>query len=71
MSPFTIVMIVLAILLIGVILLQQKSSSLGAMAGDTGDEIAQTRRGADQLLHRLTIVLAVIFVAGALYGMFS
>ena len=62
---------IVSILLVGVILLQQKNSSLGSMmGGDAGDEMAQTRRGADKFLHILTIALAVLFVGGGLYAMF-
>lgn len=70
MEPFTIFMIAISIVLIGVILIQQKSSSLGGMAGqDAGEEIAQTRRGAERILHQLTILLAVVFALGAVYKM--
>lgn len=63
-------MIVLSLLLIGTILLQQKNSSLGSMAGqDAGEEIAQTRRGAEKFLHRLTILLALLFAGGGMYAM--
>lgn len=70
MSGFTIFMTAISIALIGVILLQQKSSSLGGMAGqDAGEEIAQTRRGAEKFLHQFTIFLVVVFALGAIYKM--
>ena len=60
-----------SVLFILVVLLQQKNSTLGSMmGGDMGEEIAQTRRGADQFLHRATIVLSILFVGGGLYAMF-
>ncbi len=63
--------VTISVLLIAVILLQQKNSSLGSMmGGDAGDEIVQTRRGADKVLHILTIVLGVCFVGGGVYAMF-
>ena len=61
----------ISVLLIAVILLQQRSSSLGAMmGGDTGDEIVQTRRGSDKFLYKATVVLGTIFVLGGIYSMF-
>ena len=63
---------VIAVLLIATILLQQKNSSLGSMMGqDAGDEIAQTRRGAEMFLHRCSIVFAVLFLGGGIFAMFS
>ena len=66
---FNIAFIIVSILLIITILLQQKSSGLGVLMGG-GEEIAQTRRGADQFLHYSTIVLSVLFFAGGFYSMF-
>ena len=62
---------IVSVLLVAVILIQQKNSTLGSMmGGDAGDEIAQTRRGADKFFHRMTIILGVLFVGGGLYSMF-
>lgn len=70
MDGFTIFMVTVSICLIGVILLQQKSSSLGSMSGeDAGEEIAQTRRGAEKFLHQITIFLVVLFTITAIYKM--
>ena len=66
----TIFFIIVSILLIGFILLQQKNSSLGSMGGaDSGDEMVQTRRGADSFLHVGTIILAVLFAGGGIMTM--
>lgn len=66
-----IIFAVISVLLIIVILLQQKSSALGSMMGsDSGDELVQTRRGMDQVLHQMTVILAVIFAAMGMYFMF-
>lgn len=62
---FQIVQLVLSILLIVVILLQQKGAGLGAAFGGTGG-VQSTRRGADKFLHRATIVIAILFVLNAL-----
>lgn len=68
---FQIYFTVISVALIAVVLLQQKSSSLGSMMGgsDGGDEMVQTRRGADVFLHRATLVLGVLFAGGAIYAM--
>lgn len=64
---FTVIYSILAFLLITVILLQQKNSSLGSMMGsDAGDEMAQTRRGTDKFLHNATIVLSLLFALGGI-----
>jgi protein translocase SecG subunit len=64
--------IAVALLFITVVLLQQKNSNLGSMMGaDSGDEIVQTRRGADRFLHRATVVLAVLFLGGGIYVMWA
>ncbi len=66
----TIYFLVVSVLLIAVVLLQQKSAGLGSLGGsDSGDELVATRRGADQVLHRLTILLSVLLIGGGLYLM--
>lgn len=67
---FNILFTVISILLIVVILLQQKHSGLGALMGGSGEEMAQTRRGADKFLHQVTVVLSILFLAGGFYSMF-
>jgi len=67
---FNIAYTIVSILLIIVILLQQKDAGLGTLMGGSGEEIAQTRRGADKFLHQATIVLATLFIAGGFYAMF-
>lgn len=64
---FQIFFTVVSVLLVAVILLQQKSSALGSMMGaDSGDEMVQTRRGADKVLHYATVILAIAFAGGGL-----
>lgn len=60
-SIFQIAIIVSAVLVILLILLQQRGASLGAGLGGTG-ELFTTRRGIDKSLFNATIVFAVIFV---------
>lgn len=55
-----IVQLVLAVLLIIVVLLQQKGSGLGAAFGGSGT-VHTTRRGIDKVLYQLTIVISTLF----------
>lgn len=52
--------IIVSVLLIGVILLQQKGTGLGASFGGSG-QIYRSKRGLERILFWATIVLAVIF----------
>lgn len=62
---------IVSILFIVSVILQQKNSSLGSLMGqDAGDEIVQTRRGAEMFLHRASILLATLFLGGGIYMMF-
>lgn len=69
---FKIFFTVISVLLIVAIILQQKNSSLGSFMGqDAGDEIVQTRRGAESFLHKASIVLSILFLGGGIYAMFG
>lgn len=58
------VQIILSILLVAAILLQQRGSSIGgAFGGDNFSATYHKRRGAELFLYRLSIVLAILFVA--------
>lgn len=62
------VQIIIGVLLILVIIIQQKGSGLGAAFGsDMG--FYRTKRGAEKLLFYATIFLSVIFVIAALIGL--
>lgn len=63
-SSIQIAMIIISITLIGVILIQAKGSGgLGGIFGGSQSSGGyRTRRGIEQTLFRLTIILAVIFV---------
>lgn len=61
--------IVSAVLMVLLILLQQRGASLGAGFGSSG-ELFTTRRGLDKSLFEVTIVFAVIFVLSILAGLF-
>lgn len=62
---FNVVQMVLAILLIVVILLQQKGGGLGGVFGGSSN-VYSTKRGVDKILFYATIVISILFFAGAL-----
>jgi protein translocase SecG subunit len=60
------IQIVLAVLVIGLILLQQSGGSSGAgLGGDNMSSAFHTRRGSEKVLFITTIVVAVLFVLSA------
>lgn len=64
---FPILQIIAAGVIIGLILLQERSSGLGAlMGGDTGGGAYQTRRGFEQIVFIATIVMVAVFVGLAI-----
>ena len=67
-TPLLIAQVILAIALIASILLQQRGTGLG---GAFGGEVTayRSRRGIERTLFRLTIVLAVLFVAFSLLNL--
>ncbi len=60
-----IIQLVSAILLIAVVLLQNRGTGLGAAFGGEGN-VYRTKRGLEKILSIATIVLAVVFLATAL-----
>ena len=69
MKPvISLIQIILGILLILVIIIQQKGSGLGSTFGaDLG--FYRTKRGAEKLLFYATIVLSVVFILLSLIGL--
>jgi preprotein translocase subunit SecG len=66
MSDFLrIAMIVSAIMLILLVLLQQRGASLGAGFGGSG-ELYTTRRGLDKTMFNVSVVMATVFVLSIL-----
>lgn len=57
----TIVQMIIACVLVGLILLQQKGTGLGAAFGGSST-IYSTRRGIDRLVFRMTIASAILFL---------
>ncbi|MFH1789849.1 MAG: preprotein translocase subunit SecG [bacterium] len=55
-----ILQLIIAIILIVVVLLQQKGTGLSGVFGGSSN-IYSTKRGADKILHYATIIIAIIF----------
>ncbi|MDM8519399.1 preprotein translocase subunit SecG [Anaerolineales bacterium HSG6] len=55
-----IIQIILSITIVGLVLMQAKGSGLGSAFGDAGG-VYRTRRGVEQILHQVTIGLAIVF----------
>lgn len=62
-----ILQIIIAITLVILILLQERSAGLSGIFGGEGGGFYQTRRGLEKVIFRATIVLTVVFVALAIY----
>ena len=57
--------IVIAVILVILILLQQRGTGLGGIFGG-GGEVFRTKRGIEKKLHYLTIILVILFLGLAL-----
>jgi len=64
-----IIQIILSALIIGLILLQERSSGMSGLLGGSGGGLYQTRRGFEKIIFYATIVCAVLFVGLALYSL--
>lgn len=59
----SIVQLILAILLIILVLIQRANTDAsGAFGADGGSNASLEKRGAEKSLHRLTIIVAILFV---------
>jgi preprotein translocase subunit SecG len=65
-----IIQIILSALIIVLILLQERSSGMSGLLGGDGGGYYQARRGMEKIVFYSTIVLAVAFVALAIYQLF-
>jgi protein translocase SecG subunit len=63
--------IVTAILLVVVIVAQEKSSGLSAAIGGANMSFHSKKRGPEKVLHYMTVVLAVLFLATAILSIFA
>lgn len=59
----------LSVLLGAMILLQRSEAGLGAAFGDSGGSVTRTRRGAEKIMFRATILVAVLFVLASGLGL--
>jgi protein translocase SecG subunit len=66
-----IIQIVLSVLIIILILLQERSSGMSGLLGGDSSGYFQARRGMEKIIFYSTIVLCVIFVAGAVYQLYA
>lgn len=67
-----IIQIIIAVALVVLILLQERSAGLsGIMGGGEGGAFYQTRRGLEKVIFVATIVLAVVFVGLAVYQLLA
>ncbi len=68
-TAISLIQIILGLLLIIVIVIQQKGSGLGAsFGGDMG--FYRTKRGAEKLLFYATIGIALLFIIFSIVGLF-
>jgi protein translocase SecG subunit len=67
----SIVQLGLAILLISLVLIQRANTDAsGALGADGGSGFSVEKRGAEKSLHRLTIIVAVLFAVTLAYPLF-
>ncbi|TET77400.1 MAG: preprotein translocase subunit SecG [Dehalococcoidia bacterium] len=62
MSLLNVAQIIIALMVIGVILIQVRGGGLGGIFGGSGESAFRTRRGVERTLFRFTIVLVVVFI---------
>ncbi len=62
-----IIQIAIAILIVVLILLQERSAGLSGIFGGEGGGFYQTRRGLEKIIFTSTIVLAIVFVGLAVF----
>ena len=65
-----IIQIVLSVLIIALILLQERSSGMSGLMGGSGEGYYQARRGMEKFVFYSTIILSVAFVGLAIYQLF-
>lgn len=60
LKGIAIIQVLLAVLLTGAILIQQKGGGLGMAFGGSSN-VFSTKRGIDKVLHQATIILSILF----------
>jgi len=58
---FNTLQVTLSVLLIVIILIQQKGSGMGAAFGGGDSNVFSSKRGVDKVLHNGTIIIAILF----------
>lgn len=66
-----IIQIILAVAIIALILLQERSSGMSGLLGGGSDGFYQARRGMEKIIFYATIALSVLFVGLAIWQLFS
>ena len=61
---------IVSVLLILAILVQNRGAGLSAALGGGGDTITTTKRGAEKVIYRATIILAILFVLASVAFIF-
>lgn len=62
--------IVLSILLVTVILLQNRGGGLGEVFGGSGGGVYLTKRGVEKKIFVATIIVAILFAVSMIYSLF-
>lgn len=65
----TIAQVIISIILIVLVLLQERSSGLSGIFGGGGGTPYQTRRGLEKVIYKGTIVAAIIFAGLAILNL--
>ncbi len=63
----SIIQIIIAVAIITLILLQERSSGISGLLGGEGGGVYQARRGMEKIIFYATIVLVIVFVLVAVY----
>lgn len=65
----TTLQVLVSIVLIGLILVQERSSGLSSLFGGSGSTPYQTRRGAEKMIFTATIITSILFLALAVVNL--
>lgn len=66
-----IIQIILGILIVGLILLQERSSGMSGLLGGDSTGYYQARRGMEKIIFSATIIFSVIFVGLAIWQLLA
>lgn len=64
---FNIITIITVVIMVALILAQNRGASLGAGFGGSS-ELHTTRRGVDKTIHQITIIVSILFVLSIVFG---